>query len=234
MGNAGNNRREGHAASSRSDGRVADPAAGGEQHHGAASINRTPTAPPDAQSATDGSDRFWQVAPRPLARTVAIIEAAIDFLGRAAAWIGVALILLIAANVGMRYLLDMGYVGLQELEWHLMPPLVMIGISYALLHGEHVRVDLIHGLLPERGQHLIDLLAALTMIVIAIVVVQLSVNYVGQSYRIGEGSPDPGGLPHRWIIKAMIPLGFVLLGLQAVASGIRSLVLMVKGMPNGR
>lgn len=234
MGNAGDDRRDRNGAFARSDDRMATTATGRDQHHDPASVERTPTAPPDARSTTEASDSFGRIAPRPLARTVAVIEAAIEYLGRAAAWIGVALILLIAANVGMRYLLDMGYVGLQELEWHLMPPLVMIGISYALLHGEHVRVDLIHGLLPERGQHFIDLLAALTMIVIAIVVVQLSVNYVGQSYRIGEGSPDPGGLPHRWIIKAMIPLGFVLLGLQAAASAIRSSVLMVKGVPDGR
>ena len=234
MANAGNEQREGHATSKRSDARAADPAHGRDQHHSAAGAERTPTVPPEARSATDGSDQFWRMAPRPLARTVATIEAVIEYLGRAAAWIGVALVVVVAVNVGMRYLLDMGYVGLQELEWHLMSPLVMIGISYALRHGEHVRVDLIHGALPERGQHFIDLLAALTMVVIAIVVVQLSFAYVGQSYQMGEGSPDPGGLPHRWIIKLMIPLGFFLLGLQAVALAIRSSVLMAGGTPNGR
>ena len=228
MADPDNKQRQGRAASIPSGNRAADPA------DGPAGPERTPAVPPEAGYDADGSASFRRRAPRPLARIVSVIEAVIEYLGRAAAWIGVALVLVVAANVGMRYLLDMGYVGLQELEWHLMPPLVMIGISYALRHGEHVRVDVFHGVLPERAQHFIDLLAALTMIVIAAIVVQLSIGYVLQSYQIGEGSPDPGGLPHRWIIKSMIPLGFMLFGLQAVAMAIRSWVLMVGSKPDGR
>jgi TRAP-type mannitol/chloroaromatic compound transport system permease small subunit len=38
---------------------------------------------------------------------------------------------------------------------------------------------------------------------------------VQQSYSIGETSPDPGGIPLRWAVKGLIPLGFALLALQA-------------------
>jgi TRAP-type mannitol/chloroaromatic compound transport system permease small subunit len=50
----------------------------------------------------------------------------------------------------------------------------------------------------------------------------LSIPYVEQAYRIGEGSPDPGGLPHRFIIKACLPLGFLLLALQAMQMTLES------------
>ena len=52
----------------------------------------------------------------------------------------------------------------------------------------------------------------------------LSIPYVMQAYNIGERSPDPGGLPYRWIVKSMIPLGFFFLGLQSLASVFRAII----------
>ena len=40
------------------------------------------------------------------------------------------------------------------------------------------------------------------------------------SWSIGEMSPDPGGLPRTWV-KSLIPLGFLLLGLQGIAEALR-------------
>jgi TRAP-type mannitol/chloroaromatic compound transport system permease small subunit len=64
--------------------------------------------------------------------------------------------------------------------------------------------------------------AVLVVIVIAILL-KLSIPYVLQSYNIGEKSPDPGGLTHRWIVKAMLPAGFSLL-VQSIAAMLRALV----------
>jgi TRAP-type mannitol/chloroaromatic compound transport system permease small subunit len=44
---------------------------------------------------------------------------------------------------------------------------------------------------------------------------------------IGEGSPDPGGIPYRFIIKGCIPLGFSLLLLQGLSLGIHSFLQIV-------
>ena len=61
------------------------------------------------------------------------------------------------------------------------------------------------------------------MLVIAILL-KLSIPYVMQSYNIGEKSPDPGGLTHRWIVKAMLPVGFALLLIQSIAAMLRALI----------
>jgi TRAP-type mannitol/chloroaromatic compound transport system permease small subunit len=37
-----------------------------------------------------------------------------------------------------------------------------------------------------------------------------------------EGSPDPGGIPFRFIIKGCIPVGFTLLLLQGISLGLHS------------
>ena len=52
------------------------------------------------------------------------------------------------------------------------------------------------------------------------VVLIASVEPTLSSWRLGETSPDPGGLPRYWV-KSLIPLGFLLLGLQGVAQAIR-------------
>jgi TRAP-type mannitol/chloroaromatic compound transport system permease small subunit len=110
---------------------------------------------------------------------------------------------------------------LQELEWHLMSPIALIGMSYALRHGDHVRVDIFFDDFNPKLQAIVDLAAAIMMVIVSLIVIKLSLNFVYQAYSIGEGSPDPGGLPYRFLLRSFIPLGFFLLALQAVANVIR-------------
>lgn len=145
------------------------------------------------------------------------IERFIDLTGRATSWLALVIVVLMAVNVLLRYLFSEGSVWAQELEWHLLSPLILFGMSYALLHGEHVRVDVLYTNFSARNKLLVELLSALLCIVISAIIIWLSLKYVQQSYVISEKSSDPGGLTHRWILKSLIPLGFSLLVLQSVA-----------------
>jgi TRAP-type mannitol/chloroaromatic compound transport system permease small subunit len=149
------------------------------------------------------------------------LESVIDWTGRGTAWICLVLVLLVAFNVILRYAFRLGPVALQELEWHLMSPIALVGMSYALRHGDHVRVDIFFDRFGRTLQEWIDLTASVVTVVIAVIIFKLSLGFVDQAYSIGEGSPDPGGLPHRFLLRAFIPLGFALLALQAVAKAIR-------------
>lgn len=151
---------------------------------------------------------------------VAVVERAVDLVGRAAAWLTLAIVLLMAVNVLLRYAFSIGSVWAQELEWHLLAPLVLFGMTYALLKGDHVRVDVFYARMSSRGCAAVDLLSAVLAVALAALVVRYSIPYVQQSYAIGEISSDPGGLTHRWLLKALIPLGFALFGLQAAAQAV--------------
>ena len=151
------------------------------------------------------------------------LDAFVEVAGRIAAWTGFALVLVMAGNVLLRYLFHTGSVAMQELEWHLMSPLTLLCIAYTIKHEGHVRVDIFYSRLPKIAQNAVDLFSALSILVISLIIVKLSIPYVLQSYRVGEGSPDPGGLPYRFILKAMIPAGFVLLALQSLAWVFRGL-----------
>lgn len=153
---------------------------------------------------------------------VARIERAVDLTGRAASWLTLVIVVLMAVSVLLRYAFSIGSVWAQELEWHLLAPLVLFGMTYALLKGEHVRVDIFYARYSPRGQAAVDLLAALLAMAMAALVIRYSIQFVSQSYAINEISSDPGGLTHRWVLKALIPLGFAVFALQAAAQGVKA------------
>jgi TRAP-type mannitol/chloroaromatic compound transport system permease small subunit len=148
---------------------------------------------------------------------ISAIERFIALVGRATAWLALAIVLLMATNVVLRYLFSYGSVWSQELEWHLLVPLIMFSVAYAFQEGGHVRVDILYTRLSRRTQALVNLAAAVLCLAISALAVWFSVKYVQQAYVINEQSADPGGLTHRWVLKALIPAGFVLLGLQSLA-----------------
>jgi TRAP-type mannitol/chloroaromatic compound transport system permease small subunit len=143
------------------------------------------------------------------------IEAFIDLCGRAAQYLTLAMIALVATNVLLRYAFSLGSVWAQELEWHMLAAVILLGMSYSLQRGDNVRVDVFYANFKPRSKFIVNLLSGLLLLLIAAIFFKLSLGYVAQSYAIGEVSADPGGIPFRWAVKALIPLGFGLLILQS-------------------
>jgi TRAP-type mannitol/chloroaromatic compound transport system permease small subunit len=151
----------------------------------------------------------------------AAIDRFIEAVGAVTAWFSFALALVMGTNVLLRYGFSTGSVWAQELEWHLMAPICLFGMSYALRHGEHVRVDVLFDRFGQRSKDFVDFLSSLILIAICAAVIWLSLAYVGQSFAVGEGSANPGGIPARWILKSLIPIGFALMLVQAVGQAIK-------------
>jgi TRAP-type mannitol/chloroaromatic compound transport system permease small subunit len=149
------------------------------------------------------------------------IESVIDLFGKVASWLTLSIVLLIVVNVILRYSMSLGSVWSQELEWHLLAAMILFGISFSLLRGDNVRVDLFYANYTPQKKYIVALDSAILTIIIAVFFVKLSINYVGQSFSIGEKSPDPGGIPMRWLVKSLIPIGFSLLALQGFAEMLR-------------
>ncbi len=156
-----------------------------------------------------------------ITRVVEMLEHVVRAFGILAAWVCVVLVLLVAGDVFARYLFRTGAVWAQELQWHLISPIALFGMSYALYSGEQVRVDVLYERFPVIVQRAAEVLVGLLMIVLGVIVVRLSLPWVEISYVRGEGSPNPGGLPYRFLLKSLIPLGFALLALQGLAHALR-------------
>ena len=142
----------------------------------------------------------------------------LEHIGRAVSLIWVVLLAVIVLNVVLRYAFSEGRIELEELQWHLYSIGFLLGLGYAYQADTHIRVDVLHERLRPRTQAWIELYGIVLFLFpfIALVLIY-SVPFVLSSYRLDEVSPSPGGLSMRWLIKAMLPLGFVLLLLAVVS-----------------
>lgn len=126
----------------------------------------------------------------------------------------------------MRYLFRSGSIGIQELEWHLFSIIFLIGAAYTLKNDEHVRLDILYRskLLTDKHRAWIDVFGTLFILIPFCLLIIISAwPFVSQAYIHNEASPDPGGLPARWLIKSMIPVGFCLVLIQGIAEAIKKL-----------
>ena len=148
-----------------------------------------------------------------------------EWVGRGVAWVTLGLVLVVFIDVVMRYLFNTSFVFTQELEWWLFGFIFLIGAGYTLLHDGHVRVDIIYQRLGFKGRAWINLCGVLLFLIPGcIMVITTSWKFMANSFAILEGSPDPGGIPFRFILKGCIPVGFTLLLFQGFSLGIHSLM----------
>lgn len=154
------------------------------------------------------------------------IDAFVDLVGRITSWLAFGLALVMGANVLFRYGFSIGFIWAQELEWHIFIPICLFGMSYALLHGEHVRVDVLFASFKPRTKHAVDIISDFLSMAFCVIVIWLSIPYVYQSWSIGEGTANPGGIEYRYIVKAMIPIGFAVLFLQSLSQAIKNTIAM--------
>lgn len=158
-----------------------------------------------------------------LAKITDYINRLNEGVGQLIAWLVVALVLLTFYDVLMRYLFSSGSVALQELEWHFFAVILLLGAGYTLKHREHVRVDLLYASsrFSDRHRDFIDLFGNLFFLIpFCVLVITSSLPFIETSFLAAEHSPDPGGLPYRWLLKSIIPLGFALLALQGLADSL--------------
>ncbi len=148
-----------------------------------------------------------------------------EWVGRGTGWAALGLVLVVFTDVVMRYLFNKSYVFAQELEWHLFSFIFLIGAGYTLLHEGHVRVDIFYQRYGMRGKAWTNLLGVILFLIPGcLLIIATSWHFAFRALAIGEGSPDPGGIPYRFIVKGLIPAGFSLLLLQGVSLGLHSLL----------
>ena len=150
------------------------------------------------------------------------IDNFVQRIGQTLSYIWLALLFVIVINVLMRYLFSEGRIELEELQWHLYSVGFLLGMSYAYQADVHIRVDVLHERFSPQLRAWIELYGILLFLIpfIALILIY-SVQFVSSSFGVGEESPSPGGLPYRWAIKAILPLGFALLLLTVFARLIR-------------
>lgn len=148
-----------------------------------------------------------------------------EFLGKLTAILFILLLFNVFYDVIMRYMFNDVSIGMQELEWHLYAAIFMLSIPYALFKEGHVRVDIIYDNLSKRKQAWIDLFGSLFLLIpFTTLVAKYGIDFTIESFKLGEGSGDPGGLPYRWIIKSVIPFSFLAIAISGIGLMLKSII----------
>lgn len=162
-----------------------------------------------------------------LERFAHVADSINEQVGNFAAWFTSVLVLVICIDVFFRYLFQETAIWIVELEWHLFAIIFLLSGGYALKHDKHVRVDLFYAKFSTRDKALLNLFGTVVFLIPwCTVLIYYSYQFAALSFMDGEGSPNPGGLPARYLIKAVIPIGLSLLLLQGLAIAARSILVL--------
>jgi TRAP-type mannitol/chloroaromatic compound transport system, small permease component len=114
---------------------------------------------------------------------------------------------------------------LQEMEWHLHSVLFLLALGYGYVKDAHVRIELVRDSLRPRTRAWVELFGALLfMVPYCYVVIEYGSENALRAFNIGEGSDALTGLPHRFIIKGMLPVGFVFVALAGLSAALKCVV----------
>ena len=140
-----------------------------------------------------------------------------DYMGNVLVVILLLMILNVFYDVLMRYLFHDSSIAMQEMEWHLFALIILFGTSYSLKENAHVRVDFLYDKFSEKTKAIINIVGTLVFLLpFTALIIYGSYAFVMDSYSVGETSGDPGGLKYLWLIKAAIPVSFIILFLEGI------------------
>jgi TRAP-type mannitol/chloroaromatic compound transport system permease small subunit len=159
------------------------------------------------------------------------IDRVTALIGRLVMWLILAAVIVSAANAASRKAFDLASNSWLELQWYLFGAAYLAAAAYTLQRNEHIRIDIVSSHLPRGVRHAIELFGHLFMLLpfCALMVWETWPNMM-ESYRIGEGSSNYGGLIV-WPAKACIVVGFALLFLQGISELIKRIAVIAGVIP---
>ena len=167
-------------------------------------------------------------------KIINVIDRANERVGSVTAWLSLILVLVVCYDVFTRYFLKVSSVAVQELEWHLFSILFLLSAGYTLKNDGHVRVDVIYSKLSKKKKAIINIIGSLLLLLpFCLMVIFTSKNFVYSSFQIMETSPDPGGLPARFVLKSFLPISFLFLFLQGIGLFLKSFVTLKEKITPG-
>lgn len=161
-----------------------------------------------------------------LIRIANVIDSFSEATGRMVSWLVLLMVFIVCYDVGMSYFFLDSSIMLQELEWHLFSLVFLLGGAYTLKQDGHVRVDVFYHskwMTDSRRAWLNIAGGLLFLLPFCLLIIFSSADFISLSFQFSEKSPDPGGLPYRFLLKAIIPIAFMMVLLQGLSSVIRNI-----------
>ena len=160
------------------------------------------------------------------------IDAFSEWIGRWVAWLVLFAVLISAGNASMRKAFNMSSNGFLEIQWYLFAAVFLLASGYTLLRQEHVKIDVVSGRFSKRTQIWIDIIGICVFLLpFTFMITKLALPLVINAYVTGEMSSNAGGLI-RWPVFALLPLGMLLLAIQAISELIKRIAFLQGLVPD--
>lgn len=167
-----------------------------------------------------------------LLKLSSLIDSLNERVGRLSIWLILIVVVVSAGNALFRFAFNLSSNGMLEIQWYLFSAVFLFSSGYVLKRNEHIRIDVVIGRFSERTQNWIDVFGFLVFLLpMALIVTYVSWPVFMNAWHSGEVSSNPGGLI-RWPVRLMLPVGFVLLILQAVSELIKRIAFLSGAGPN--
>ena len=190
--------------------------------------NFYPAKPGGGERAVSALDTLLQA----LLPATRLIDAVNTWIGRRVAWLIIAAVLVSAVNATVRKVFDTSSNSWLELQWVLFSVVFLLCSPWTLLANEHIRIDIVNNLMPQRVRNIIDVIGhAFFLLPLAIVMIITGVPFFLVSYGQNEQSTNAGGLP-QWPTKSLIMIGFGLLLIQGLSELIKRIAVMRDLIPD--
>ncbi len=155
-----------------------------------------------------------------------IIDAVTTWIGKRLSWLVVGAILVSAVNATVRKVFDTSSNSWLELQWVLFSIVFLLCSPWTLLANEHIRIDIVNNMLPQRARNIIDVIGhAFFLLPLTIVMILTGVPFFLVSYGQNEQSLNAGGLP-QWPSKSLIMIAFALMLVQGISELVKRLAVM--------
>ena len=152
------------------------------------------------------------------------------WVGKAAAWLMIVLMLVVCGEVFKRYILNMPTAWIFDAQNMLYGSLFMLAGAYTLAQNAHVRGDFLYSSMRPRTQALLDLILYFVFFIPGIAaLIYAGTDYAMDSWRIAEHSNVTADGPPVYHFKTVIPIAGVMVMLQGFAEIVRCVVCLRTG-----
>ncbi len=164
---------------------------------------------------------------RALALAIRAICGVNTVIGHVFSWLSLGIVAVCFTVVVLRYVFATSFVWMQDLYIWQNGAMFTAVAAFALMRGDHVRVDIFYRPARPRTKAWVDLFGSLFFLLPFCYVIYLySLPFVQRAWSYTEGSANVGGMPGLYILKTFI-LGMVgLLALQGIAMILRSILVL--------
>ena len=157
-----------------------------------------------------------------LTRGADIIDRVNDKIGNFIALLAVPMMLIVTYEVTARYVFNSPTIWAMEINQHLLCAYTALAGGYALLHGSHVSVDILHERFPANIRAFVDFAAVLMGLAFLCVLFIYSLDMAIEAWEYKEQS-DSMFAPYMFPVKITIPIGAVLFAFQLLSKLIRNI-----------